>query len=423
MAERIRLVTTEMFRARPEDRSASTNRQITYFMRDVIGQGRLRFCREIKAGRAVGTFEALGSELNNYILGESLPRIYALSGSVDPQEFYLQQQRHAIGVIEYYGEILPELPLELKDEISLLSERPSDLVKLLFRSPASIDSVLAYQAHRHVLLSHLSGLIHARAKNGRLRTVLSDVHDLLNNQLFEGVEGTGTRMVVESIHDDETGEVIGLSSSLRRAPLTAHQKRLSFNVRRVREVGPVYTSTRKKDDRIAIIKALAKAQSNGGVVDINNDIQDSIGMRFVPMDGAVMPEQLADLVVLVIQSGAGKLPTVERIEDKQVGADHGQSPEYRHTGRRVWFDGVPVPVDFIFQSYKDYLNSILDVGARDPQTGLYMGRAHELFVLRRARMAAPILFDPKVYPLDFDTAFVKSSKLRAEELRLRYKAA
>ncbi len=422
MTERIRSITIEMFRARPAERLATTNKQIGCLMRDVIGQGRLRFCKEIKAGRVAGGFEALAEEIDSYILGESIPRIYALPESIDPQEFYLQQQRHATGVIEYYGEILPELPLELKDEISLLSDRPSDLVRLLFRSPASIDPVLAYQAHRHILLSHLSGLNHSRTRNGRLRTVLSDVHHLLNEKLFEGVEGTGTRMVMESIHDDETNEVIGLSNNAR-VPLTAHRKRLGFNVRTIRDVGPVYTSTRKKDDRIVLIKVLAKARKNeGGIVDIK-DVHDPIGIRFVLMGDAVAPEQLADLAVSTIQSGPNRLPKVEKVESKQRDVDHGQSPKYRDTSRRVWFKDIPAPVELIFQTYKDYLNSILEVGTRDSETGLYMGRAHPLFGLRKARLAEPILFDPKIYPLDFDAAFVKSSKSKAEELRSRYKVA
>ena len=413
-----RPITIEMFRPAGY-RTAETNWQMAHLLSNVLGRGRLRFCKDMKG---IGGFpEDVANEIDGYVLG-SVKRRYGLPDGSDVQEFYMQQQKLATQVPEHYGELVPELAkdVELKDEISMLSDRPSDLVRLAFRRPEEIDSTLAYEVQRHILLSDLAGQINARTKNSRLRTVLSEVHHLLNEMLFEGPEGAGQRIISESYHDDQTNQVIGFPGRSRKPP-TAHLKRVPLVVRKIPEVGLVHTSPRKKDDRDAIVKSLAKALSNSGVINIDNDIQDGFGMIFVSMDDHVTPEQLADLVVSAIQSGSRKI--ANREEDDRTDTDRGQSPESSFDARRkIWFEGIPTPLEFIFYRLETFLNSRLEVGIRDPETGFYMGRSHALYKPRRAFPTTQVIFPKEIYPTDFDTLFVNWSKHTAQELREMYVA-
>ena len=412
-------ITLEMFQPEISGRSLQTNRQLGRLVNEFSGRGRVRFHLGIKAGGAWSEEEALA--IDETVLG-SIKRRYSLPDSSDPRDFYMQQQKQAIGVIGHIGSVLPELgqELELKDEISLLSDSPSDLFRLASLPEDVIDQTLAYEVHRHLLLSVISGLVNARTLNGRLRTVLSDVHRQFNAQLFEGPEGAGTRLNLTSIHDDETNEVVGFPEHSQRIPPTAHVKRSSFLLRRISDIGLVYTSPRKKDDDNAILKSLAKAVNNGGKIDMDT-VRDEIGMMFVLMSDSTDTEKLADRVLSVAAEGLRKIIHVE--SDNKVDIDHGQSAEIRMSRRQVWFEDMQVPLELMFFDRENYLNSQLEVGRRDPQTGLFEGRAHELYDLRRVSSVLPLLYPEVVYGVDLQPIVVRRMKQKAEELRARYKAA
>lgn len=420
MAEKITPVTLEMFRPRVEDRSEETNAHIARLLGLFSGRDSLRFYKEMRTGRVLSD-EAV-AEIDRYAL-RSIKKYFHLPEASDPQEFYLQQQKQAIGLIEYYGELLPEEKqnLALKNEISLLSDSPSDLLRLLSRPSETIDPTLAFEAHRHALCLYDLGQMNARTKRGRLRTVLSRVHQIFNEKLFEGPEGAGSKFVLESIHDDETNEVIGFLDEDKPIPPTAHLKRTPLIVRKIPDAGLVYTSPRKKDDRIALVKTIAKSQHNGGVLNIEADVLDGIGIMIVLLENRMMPEELAQRTVSILKDDPRIRVRKIEVED-ETSTDHGQSPKYKHLCRRIWQEDVPTPIELKFQDRRNYLNSILEVGDRDEDTGLYMGRAHELFELRRANQAARILFPPEIYPQKLEYAFVKRSVHLARVLRDRYKA-
>ncbi|MBI4039078.1 hypothetical protein HY384_03925 [Candidatus Daviesbacteria bacterium] len=436
MSEKIIPVTIDMFQPEVEDRMPETNRQLALLMRDRWGRDSLRFRKIMRAGGNLP--EDAPKAIDDYVFGSSRIR-YSLPEYVDLREFYLQNQKHAIGIIEFYHALLPALDgLELKDEISLLSDRPSNLFELASMPEGQIDPVLAYEAHRHILVTDISAMIASRTLNNRLRTRLSDVHRLLNQVYFSGPVGAGSRVVLGSIHDDETNQVIGFPNTMQRIPATAHLKTVPTTVRKIRreviDVGKdelmVYTSPRKKDDRLAVIKCLVKAKKNGGVVDINHmdtGVLDPIGMIIVLMDDRAKPEELADKTASIINSDP-KLRVVGVEKDDKTGKDHGQAAEMNFSARRrTWFEDIQVPLELIFYDRETYLNSRLEVGTRDPQTGLHNGRAHELYGNRRAEEGFTILFPKKRFPVNSPDcsgrAFINRSLLYAEELRAMYKVS
>ncbi len=428
---RIGLISTEWYKPCPKDRSLLTNLQLGRVVAEFYGKSAIGLCKGLIAG---GTFpKEMAEEIDKHALRSS-SRVYKLPDRTDPQEFYLQQQKAAIAVIRYFGELVPELAgeWELKDEIADLSDRPSDLLRLLSRPPASIDPILAYEAQRHAIISYQLGMSNARTLNGRLRTVLSDVNRLLDEKLFIGPEGHGDRIFLESFHDDETNQVVGLLDQNDRRPLTAHLKRIPITVREIRDVGYIHTSSRKKDDTIVILKSWIKAQGGSGRVHIDDAVQDSMGRIYVLMDDNIPPEQLADLVVSTIESNIGsdlwEIPNITKVEkDDRAGTDHGQSSEPNFNARRkIWFENIPTPLELIFYDRETYLNSRFEVGTRNPETGFYMGRGRGQFELRRGWQASKIPFPKEIYRVDdyaCNAAFVNRSKQVAYGQRMMYKAA
>lgn len=431
--ETIRPIATEWYR--PEGRSFETNFQLGRVMAGFFGEDAIRLCRGLAAGTTLSKEEAEAMDVRFL---ESSRKIYNLPDRVDPQQFYLQQNKGAIEAIQYFGRLVPELAadFELKDEAIRLSERPSDLLELLASQPPNIDPRLAYEVRRHAVLIYQLGMINARTLNVKLQTVLSDVQSILNDKLYEGPLGYGERISWESFHDDETNEVVGFPDHNDRKPLTAHLKRMSFGVRRIRDVGIVYTNDRKKDDTVAIVKSWVKALRNSGTIHMDDAVQDSIGMTFVLMEGDATPEQLADLVVSVIKAGIEsriefnhrrQLPNIASVEtDDVVDGDHGQACKASFDARRkIWLEGIPTPIEVMFSGRETHLNYRLEVGTRNPETGLYEGRGHPLFELRRGREAVRVPFPKEIYPVDdhiLNTAFVSRSKQIAYGLRGMHKA-
>lgn len=423
MAEKVP-VTIEMLRPRAGDRSPETNSQIVSLMKDFFGMGGMRYYLGMRRGDVFSEekVEKESEKVDKYAL-DSIKREFNLPEGFD-RLTYVSGQKQAIGVPSYYTHLLPDLAhyLDLKNEVRLVSDRPSALLKLLSKPSESIDPTLAYEVHRHTILSYLSGQINTRTLNGRLLSVLSEVYQRMSDKLFEGPQGWGERFRSNSIHDDETNTVVGFADNGDRVEATSHVKNIVFNVRKIADAGYVYVSPRKKDDRVALIKAVAKAQENGGIININNDVLDGIGIMMVLMEDQVIPEELAERVVALVRSDP-KNKVIEVANEDLTGTDHGQSPEYKHVCRRIKLEGVSIPFELIVLDRKSYLNSILEVGIRDPKTGLYTGRAHTLFELRRAAKVARRFFPEEIYPVDLNYSFVKQSRREAREHRDSYKVA
>lgn len=439
-------ITTECFRPRSEERAFTTNFHLGRLTLGFFGTDAVALCRKIAA--TGGIFSDKDAKRINKYFFDSSRKIYNLPNSTHPQSFYTERSKDAIEAVNYFGELVPELAedFELKEEISDLedSDRPSDLLRYLASPiaegenspPGFIDQTLAYEAQRHAIILHQLGTIEARAL--KLRNIRSNVQNLLNEKLFMGPEGKGRPFYSESFHDDETNTVVGFPDRGTHQPLTAHLKKRWIKVREVPEVGLIHEKSRRKGIGQTLAKTWVKALHNSGLVHIDDAVQDSIGMRFVLMDDNVPPQQFADLVASIIEAGAKErfeanhpcvLPEIERIEDDpETGTDHGQSTALNFNARRkIWFKDIPTPMELIFYDRETYLNSELEVGERSQETGLYKGRGHELFELRRGIEVIRLPFTQEIYKESDDDriqrAFINQSKQKAYGMRNRYRAA
>ncbi len=416
-------INLSMFKPDASERPAIINHQLMHFMARFTGRGRVRFHKDLMLG---GTLPGnMAEEIDRYVF-ESIKRIYGLPEQTDPQEFFLQQHKQARGVMEYVGRLFPEASaaFELKDEVTYCSDRPSDFFKLVSRPPDKIDPVLAYELQRHVLFAHISGLSNARNLKIRSRSFLAGNQSLLNEQLFEGVEGAGHKVVLESVHDDETNEVIGFRENMESIPPTAHLKRIPVMVRNISGIGEVYTSPRKKDDGNVVIKSLVKAQYDSGVINIDS-VQDSIGMMFCLVDSHASVERLSERIVEVFKSGPRRIVNIRRRDD--VRADRGQSPRFNFHRLEIQFEGIPTSFELVVKNAREFIDGELGVGKRD-ERGYFDGEAHLLYEARRAGMVLPVIIPKEIYdrdperPLDLERVVVNRMWHLAQDLRGRYRA-
>lgn len=113
MKEGLVPITIEMLKPKPEDRSERANRQLLLLMRHITGHDGLRFHCGIGKGEELSDYDNKAMKVNAYTL-EAIRSSYGLPKQVDPhqfyiQQFYLQQQKQAIGVVRYFSETLPEV--------------------------------------------------------------------------------------------------------------------------------------------------------------------------------------------------------------------------------------------------------------------------------------------------------------------------
>lgn len=436
MSEKMGLITTEWYKPNPVDRSRAANYQIGRTMMQLYGMGNVNFYTLLIREGRISTCEEI-EKLNNGFF-ESSRKIYKLPGRIDAESFYKQARDAAIAGIEYFGRLVPELAqdFELRNEIKHLSARPSDLLKYLV-APEKYYQTLSYEGHRQGVMSFHAGMVLARSIIGNTDNLLSDVLNLLNEDYFKGPEGSGVPIDLESLHDDETNQMIGFPGLEKHRPYTAHLKRQRMIVREVEDIGYVHITPREKEWGSIFAKSWVKALNNGGTVHIDNAVQDNFGMRVVIMDDSIPSDQVADEVVSVIESGIERrieekhprrMPKLVKVErDNLTNGDHGQSKEVNINARRkLWFEGVATPLELLFYNRETFLNSRLEVGERNPQTGLFMGRAHPLYKLREGQMVIRVPFSESIYPVDdnvINMAFVSESKQKAYGLRNMHKAA
>ncbi|MBI2018169.1 hypothetical protein HYS96_00505 [Candidatus Daviesbacteria bacterium] len=430
MERKLPRITIEMFQ--PTGRSTAADRRITGLLGRAYGREGLSFFNVTRQG--LEPHAQLSTATDRYFYG-FIRRAYGLPENMDPQDFYLRQQRHAAEVIDsVLGRALPAYrhELGLKNEVSLYSESPADLLRLLAYPDDGINPTLKFELQRHILLSHISASFNSRTLNGRLRTELSRVQMLLNGELYGGRIGDGEDFDVYALHEDGTNSAVQVLVTARQyareqareicgaLPEGCHLKRHPFSLRRIGETDSlVYTNPRKKSDAASILKALAKAVDNGGVIDPLSYVQDSLGIMFVAMGGGNERKELVQRVTTVLQSHPSGVEEI--MEDHHVDRGRGQSEASSFTRLQLKLRDISVPLELIFYTCLGYLNSEYEVGTRDSGTGIYPGRAHDLYELRRSLPVLQVLFPPEIYQVDTRAAVLDRMVTVAEELREKHR--
>lgn len=329
-------------------------------------------------------------------------------------EFYRSQLNRANKVIEYLTNMLalPKGIFSLRNEVKVFPDYPSQRLSQI--TDTNVDTVLRYETSRQMILAYLASPLDQRAASEKIQTRLFNFQDFLDKNLYVGKTGQTEKRVVFSQHDNHTNTTLNFSfenhKKIKRKR-DAHFKKETFDVRKTNVQGiEVITNMRHKGENESIIKAIMKAVKNHKPIDILESVRDSIGMKFAIMGN----EDVKDAFIGEFEEMIKKHRDFDRIEvDDNPGGDRGQNQSSFKSRRQIYLKGLSIPIEAIFYSASEYLDSEYEVG-KD-----FKGKAHDLYDMRRLGTAAKILFMEEIYGADIQQFIDKRLGIIADDLLYR----
>lgn len=249
-----------------------------------------------------------------------------------------------------------------------------------------VDNRLRFQVKRQILLADAFTQLMLRRQNGPYSQQHSSLIATLGCHLFTPRQGRMTEQhEIRSFHDNVLNTFIGTDIP-EKERIGVHEKTSQIEARLVEGLGYVIFNSRRKDDDTAVLKALRKATRNGGVVNPCQDVQDAFGIKIVLLEfGRHVRDDVQNTLVRRVSDIVLKCePDISGIElDDEVGVDANQHKGMFFNRLQVSFQKLEMPIEIMFQSGEDYLNSELEVGRFDAMRGMYTGRAHRLYEINR----------------------------------------
>lgn len=329
-------------------------------------------------------------------------------------EFYRSQLNRANKVIEYLTNMLalPKGIFSLRNEVKVFPDYPSQRLSQI--ADTNVDTVLRYETSRQMILAYLASPLDQRASSEKIQTRLFNFQDFLDKNLYVGKTGQTEKRVVFSQHDNHTNTTLNFDFENHKKikkKKDAHLKKETFDVRKTNVQGiEVLTNMRHKGENESIIKAIMKAVKNHKPIDILESVRDSIGMKFAIMGNDVV----RDAFIKEFEEMVKKYRDFDRIEvDDSPDGDRGQNQSSFKRRRQIYLKGLSIPVEVIFYSTPEYLDSEYEVG-KD-----FKGKAHDLYDMRRLGTAAKILFLEEIYGLDIQPFIDQRLGVIADDLLYR----
>lgn len=249
-----------------------------------------------------------------------------------------------------------------------------------------VDDRLRFQVKRQLLLAHTFAQIDAR----KLRQTFNRSHTMLigalDRGLFVPMNGKQTINIdLQTKHDNKTNTFISEDAVAERPVGSYHTKIHYVESRFIPNMGYVIFDSREKDDESAVLKALSKAEKNGGGLNPCEDVQDQHGVKIVLLEfGSNIQKEVATTLSGRVYDSITKQISVDRIEqDDDTNGDRNQSKRVKFTRLQVYSPWSETPNEVLLQGGEDYFNSDLEVGEFNPETHMYTGGAHELYEINR----------------------------------------
>lgn len=389
------------------------------FIGQLYGKPGIEFYRQARdLGSSNGIDNSLRDQAERHFFRRLRSR-YHLPRWVNPLHFYKECETDATtSITELVGKF-PGLQqtLELAEEAKVWTEHPTDALKMLAWSDQDMPPRTRFELIRREILADSVGQINSRVTSDQPRNVVLDALLVLNKQVYERA-GDGDPYESHSYHDVVTNTFKGIVKNGNLPPGSIERKH-PFTVRTAKGgIGPIYTCSRLKEADSTVFKALVKAnrKENGGVVN-PDDVLDNSGILYVVMDET----KLHPFVGKVLEALQHHHPrgVVSIKGDNNAGTDRGQAPRLNFQRWQLTFRDSITPLELQFYKLGDYLNQIYEVGKKDRQSGYYLGRAHELYDLRRIADLLNRLFPEVFYGDKPKKAISIAMDQKAEELRGR----
>ncbi|MFA6080996.1 MAG: hypothetical protein WC741_01135 [Patescibacteria group bacterium] len=325
-------------------------------------------------------------------------------------EFYRSQLGRANKVIKYLIGFLA-LPKEfvLRNEIAVFPDSPTQRLKQI--ADVNVDNNLRYETARQMILAYLASPLDERAASEKIQTRLFDFQDFLDKKLFIGKTGQTEKRTIFSQHDNHTNTTINYSLDSHKKikkKYGAHLKKETLDVRTTSiNRTEVFTNMRHKGENESIIKSIMKAVINHEPINILDSVKDSIGMKFAIMGN----EKVRDEFIYEFEELIKTYKDFDRIEiDDISGVGRGQNKSSFKRRRQIYLKGLSIPIEIIFYSTAEYLDSEYEVGRE------FKGKAHDLYNMRRMGAAAKILFMQEIYGVDIQPFINHRLETIADEL-------
>jgi hypothetical protein len=328
--------------------------------------------------------------------------------SFDPKTFDLAQARNANSVINYaLGHAAPRLRgvLGLKTEQGQVITKPERAFRFRF---GDVHPRSQWEQRRQDLLKVLTGEFDTYIRISGIERHLENASEIIDTNLFSGLEGESTRRDFSIIYDKTTNEVRRIYDLAHyekyRIPYDPETERvddLPLEMRQFKESG-LYAlfDPRIKDIPAAVVKSLKKALGRKYETDPTKDhdptiypledAKDVLGMKFVVDTGAngVVDETEADQIamralfqvfdVLVDGGLSATIVDVEEDHDTNGTADQSKKVKYKRIQVKAMGDNnLPITFEIMVQTLKDYLNGERMIGNINPDTGRRDGPWHD----------------------------------------------
>jgi hypothetical protein len=327
-------------------------------------------------------------------------------------DFYRRQLKRANKVINHLMDEL-DLPVNqygLKNETALYSDNPSERL-ILIADVKGVKQDLRFEVARQMLLALAIAPLDIRASEDKLATNLSGLQFFLNENLYLGKIGETSSVSIFSEHDNVTNTVINYHFNPFANSNTSHIKETVFNVRDTFFGSKVLTQIRHKGENESLIKAIERSFHNGKPIDILESVKDSVGMQFVVMGDKTERDRFINNFEKLIVNKYNNLSIIE--PNNTPDNDRGQNKSIFERRSLLRLKGLSVPIEIIYYSLEEYLNSTYEVGSDN------QGRAHVLYELRRLAHTAGHLFPKEIYGEEMEKFIADKIAQEADLLKFK----
>lgn len=285
----------------------------------------------------------------------------------------------------------------LTTNIAWSNNRPSTVLEILTSPSRVYGEQCKYEQGRQLGIGLIAAEVISEEENGKLRNVLKELNDFLEERLFIGKKGDPETHRVFSYHTPVTNVLKRVSKEVPNQDdvNNAWVKELEFPVRRlalrdgvtgIDMVVPVLYDPRAKDRESGVIKAVqrsykrARSKTNGGVIETSPYMGDKIGFRLVLMEGGHLTR---DAATVKLERLFTEFPGFREMEDMdQVDAHNGNPDRINFRRRNIFIEGLRRPIEMMVYSLEDWVEQEYEVGDYIEEIGMHNGRAHDLYKLK-----------------------------------------
>lgn len=357
----------------------------------------------------------------------SLPYLTGIAGDVNMQRFWAARVEDAIAVHQEVKAKFPNMDMDILTEVSNPTSDISDTLAVL--SAKGHNSLPGHERKARMLMGLISTEIVAGDMKQDMSTELARVEAVLLERYFADEDNTHpyrlhtmhdktTNSYLPARHDAETGEVSNKGVS----------KSFSVQVRQVKGGGPVHFFTGLKPRTSGVTKAIDRAVRNGGEVNPHEDVTDRYRVALASMDERVDGEGVAKRIRALLSDNYRDIVRFKADSATDGYKDDGASNRLGWYREKIWFEGVTTPLELVVFDRASFVNYKVEVGRRDPNTGLFNGNARDLYVPYRMEGLLRVIYpsEAMIYRIDPRRAvaermaeLVPSIKAKGKPLKVR----